>query len=220
MCEDYSLADSSLCLFQCGSESDCGECVAKYGDVVNGAGKAHGDAGDHGGADIDGDLKQSEETGDDSDRKDIGNEGDESDFQTAEGDGRAEHGAERGPEEAAELIGEEAIDNAGHQHEESCGGFASQPFGAGLLGVGGVSRGGSEFLFEVAEVGRDHGSHLTDLFQFQIGGLLFGGAEDNAHAAVAGVMEAVDEVWLSAADEFESFDGGAESGRDIEGVGE
>ena len=66
----------------------------------------------------------------------------------------------------------------------------------------------------------DHRSYLTDLFQFQVGGLLFGGAENDAHAAVAGVVEAVHKIRLSAADEFESFDGGAESGWDIEGVGE
>lgn len=220
MCEDHSLADSCLCFFQRCGESGFREGFAKHGDVVNGAGKAHGDAGDHGGADIDGDLKQSEESGDDGDWKDIGNERDESDFEAAEGDRRAEHGAERGPEEAAELIGEETVDDASHQYEESCGGFSSQPFGAGLLGFGGVGWGVAEFLFEVAEVSSDDGSYLLDLFQFQIGGLLFWGAEDDAHAAVAGVMEAVDEIRLSASDEFESFDGGAESGWDIEGVGE
>lgn len=220
MCEDHRLADSCLCFFQCGGESGFREGFAKHGDVVNGTGKAHGDAGDHGGADIDRDLQQSEESGDDSDWEDIGNERDESDFKAAEGDCRAEHGAERGPEEAAELIGEETIDDASHQHEESGGGFASQPIGAGLLGFGGVGWGVAEFLFEVAEMVSDDGSYLVDLFQFQIGGLLFGRAEDDAHAAVAGVMEAVYEIGLSASDEFESFDGGAESGWDIEGVGE
>jgi len=53
VCEDHSLADSCLCFFQCGGESGFREGFAKHGDVVNGTGKAHGDAGDHGGADID-----------------------------------------------------------------------------------------------------------------------------------------------------------------------
>ena len=66
----------------------------------------------------------------------------------------------------------------------------------------------------------DECAYEFDLLEFAVGVLLFWGAEDDPHAVISWVIEAVDEIGLSAADEIEAFEGCTESGRDIQCIGE
>ena len=74
MCENDSFTDAGLGLQESIGEAGGWKSGLEDGDVVNGAGESHGDAGDHCGTDIDGNVKDTEQASDNSDGEDVGHE--------------------------------------------------------------------------------------------------------------------------------------------------